>query len=169
MINWQFFPKSVACPKHLIDVVDCFVSCCDKIDSTRHKLPSDEVLAIVRPKLEQIEYQVESSKKKADKISVPVLFGRNGKLEKYFDADGFNKVTRTVIEVEAGRAVTNYQFLKDLFQACMMHDVDYLIIVVRNIYAEKNKDFDIVCTFLDTLHASDRLQLPLLGIMVIGY
>jgi len=30
------------------------------------------------------------------------------------------------LEVEAGRAYTNYQFLKDLFQACMMHDVQYL-------------------------------------------
>lgn len=33
----------------------------------------------------------------------------------------------------------NNQFLKDLFQACMMQDVDYLVIAVRNEYRVKAK------------------------------
>ena len=92
----------------------------------------------------------------------------NGKLEKYFDADAYNEELKTVIEVEAGRAVTNYQFLKDLFQACMMHEVDFLVIAVRNTY-RTNKDFQSVITFFDTLQASGRLILPLKGILIIGY
>jgi hypothetical protein len=72
------------------------------------------------------------------------------------------------VEVEAGRAVVNNQFLKDLFQACMMHDVCYLAVAVRNFYKGR-QDFDIVCRFLNTLYASQRLQLPLRGILVVGY
>lgn len=62
----------------------------------------------------------------------------------------------------------NNHFLNDLFQACMMQDVDYLVIAVRNIY-NKSSDFDKVCKFFDALYASDRLVLPLKGILVIGY
>ena len=53
---------------------------------------------------------------------------------KSFEADAWNIPEKMVLEVEAGRAVVNNQFLKDLFQACMMHDVDYLGIAVRNTY-----------------------------------
>ena len=99
---------------------------------------------------------------------MPVLFGMNGKLEKHFQADGYHQKTGTVIEVEAGRGVTNNQFLKDLFQACMMHEVHYLVIAVRKKY-RKSPDFNKVITFFDTLYASGRLSLPLEGILVIGY
>lgn len=169
MIYWQFFPKSTETPAHLRRIVDAFNIHANDIDSEFHTYSSNEVLEILRPDLEQIDFQVERSKKQVDKIKVPVLFGRNGILEKYFDADGFNKNTKTVIEVEAGRGVTNYQFLKDLFQACMMHDVEYLVIAVRNIYSKNNKDYETMTTFFDTLYASNRLQLPLKGILTIGY
>ena len=49
----------------------------------------------------------------------------------------------------------------------MMHDV-YLAIAVRNSYGGGN-DFEKVVRFFDTLYASNRLQLPLKGILVIGY
>ncbi len=84
--------------------------------------------------LKQGGFKTEKSKLMADKLRVPVLFGRNGKMEKAFDADGVNTQTKTVIEVEAGRGVLNNQFLKDFFQACMMHDIDNLVIAVRNSY-----------------------------------
>ena len=52
---------------------------------------------------------VEKGKKNKDKISIPVLFGTNGKVEKSFDADAYFDKAEYVIEVEAGRAVVNYQ------------------------------------------------------------
>lgn len=168
MINWQFFPKSRIIPEHLNNVIGVFVSNEFIISSDVHNYGSNEVLENVRVKLEKLEFQVERSKKSNDKIQVPVLFGQNGKLEKYFDADGYNKLTKTVIEVEAGRAVSNYQFLKDLFQACMMYEVDYLVIAVRNKY-RGNPDFQNVINFFETLYASGRLNLPLKGILIIGY
>ena len=167
-INWQYFPKSREIPSHLKLVVSAFEKNFENISSNTNKYSSNQVLAKVKPDLEQLGFLIEKSKKHSEKIPVPVLFGRNGGLEKCFDADGLNKETKTVIEVEAGRGVTNFQFLKDLFQACMMHDVEYLTICIRNIYASR-RDFEIVVTFFDTLYASNRLQLPLKGILIIGY
>lgn len=75
---------------------------------------------------------------------------------------------KTVIEIEAGRAVTNYQFLKDLFEACVMVNVEFLVIAVRKVYRNSH-DFEKVITFFETLYASNRIALPLNGILVIGY
>lgn len=168
MINWQYYPKRKEIPTHLKDVIDIFELNEKEISSDKLNLHSNEVLEKVTLNLLGLNYQVETSKKAIDKIKVPVLFGMNGKLEKYFDADAYNEQLKTVIEVEAGRAVTNYQFLKDLFQACMMHEVDFLVIAVRKNYS-KNKDFQSVNTFFETLYASGRLILPLEGILIIGY
>ena len=169
MINWVYFPKSDK-PTNLVrEIVKIFNDNFDKIDSTRHKLKSDEVLSNVSKGLEKIGFQVEKGKKKKEKIPVPVLFGQNGVVEKYFEADAFFEKEGFVLEVEAGRAFLNNQFLKDLFQACMMHNVEYLGIAVRMIYLDKNKDYEKVVQYFDTLYASNRLQLPLKGLLVIGY
>lgn len=168
MINWQYFPKSDKVPNHLSEVINVFRDVELDIDSKLHQHTSNEVLSLLRTRLEKIDFLVEKSKKRSGKIHVPVLYGKNGSLEKFFEADGLNLRTKTVIEVEAGRGVTNHQFLKDLFQASVMHDIEYLIISVRNIY-RTSKDFEKVITFMDTLYSSNRLQLPLKGILIIGY
>jgi len=172
MINWQYFPKSSSTPQHMQNVVSIFEKNSIEIDSEKHTYDSNGVLEIVRSDLEKNGYQVETSKKKEGKIHVPVLFGMNGKLDKYFEADGLNAEYKTVIEVEAGRGYANNQFLKDLFQASVMHNIDYLIIAVRNIYktrSSKSKDFEKIMSFIDTLYASERLVLPLKGILILGY
>lgn len=74
-------------------------------------------------------------------------------------------VSRTTKQV---LAVTNYQFLKDLFQGCMMHGVDHVGIAVRNI-CRGSKDFERAYRFFDTLYTSNRLKLPLKGVLLIGY
>ncbi len=168
MINYQLFPKSQQISSDLLAVVNAFQNCEKQISSQTKELSSNEVLAVLADGLEKIGFTIEKSKKKEDKIKIPVLFGRNGNLEKSFDADGVNLTTKTVIEVEAGRGVTNYQFLKDLFQACMMQDIEVLIIAVRNNY-KGNSDFETVVTFFDTLYVSGRLILPLKRILIIGY
>ncbi len=70
--------------------------------------------------------------------------------------------------VEVGRGVVNNQFLKDLFQACMMAGVTEFAVAVRNQY-RRNNDFERVRRFFDTLYASNRLKLPLDGVLVVGY
>ena len=167
-IEWCYFPKHTRIPDSLEQIVKIFEENHKNIDSDLYKLNSNKVLAKIREDLKQLGFKVESSKKKSGKIYVPVLFGLNGKIKKSFEADAYNEETATVVEVEAGRGVTNYQFLKDLFQACMMQDVKYLTIAVRKVYLNSN-DFKRVVTFFDTLYSSTRLELPLNGVLVIGY
>ena len=50
----------------------------------------------------------------------------------------------------------------------MMHDVLHLAIAVRNSYRGSD-DFAKIENFLETLYVSGRLQLPLKGILLIGY
>ncbi len=168
MISWQYFPKSNIIPNHLSEVISVFKDNEININSDNFEYSSNVVLEFVTKGLEQLNYKVETGKKANDKVQVPVLFGINGKLEKYFDADAYNISQKSIIEVEAGRAYTNYQFLKDLFQACMMYEVDFLTIAVRRTYLG-NPDFQKITTFFETLYASSRLKLPLKGILIIGY
>jgi len=107
MIQWQYYPKSLSPPNFLVKVVDCFRTVEENINSERHGLSSDEVLVFLRHPLEEIGFNVEKGKKKDEKISVPVLFGRNGVPEKSFEADAYHAEMKTVVEIEAGRGVTN--------------------------------------------------------------
>ena len=86
--------------------------------------------------------------------------------------DTYHNETKTIIEIEAGRGVANNQFLKDLFEACVIPDIDVLVIAVLNEYHVgdvTNKDFETVVKFFETLYVSDRINLPLKSILVIGY
>lgn len=168
MIKYQFFPRSQGLTNEIKLIVNCFESEYDKISSLKNNLNSNDVLEILRPHLESIDFTVESGKSQHQKISVPVLFGYNNNIDKSFNADAVSKDGKIVIEVEAGRAVANNQFLKDIFQACMMFEVEYLVVAVRNDY-RGGDDFMKVFTFLETLYISNRLILPLIGILLIGY
>jgi hypothetical protein len=168
MIQFQFFPRSQGIIPDIKAVIDCFIEANGKIDSDNNNLKSNDVLQELSEPLTNIGFKVETSKAKDDKINVPVLFGFNDQIDKCFNADALSGDGKIVIEVEAGRATENNQFLKDIFQACMMFGVEYLVIAVRNTY-RKHKDFEIVYTFLETLYISNRLHLPIKGILLIGY
>ena len=168
MINWLFYPKNKYADELSRGIIAVFEEKHTEIDSSCNDYKSDEVLAIVKEGLVDLGFNVEKSKKHNDKIQVPVLFGTNGRIEKAFEADAFHKEAKYIIEVEAGRAVVNYQFLKDFFEACAMSEVDHLCIAVRNTY-RNYKDFDRMCLFFDALYQSGRLGIPLKGLLLIGY
>lgn len=167
-LRYQLFPRSFGITEQVREAIICFEENFPLINSYKHNHNSNEVLEIVREDLEKIGFTIEKSKKKDDKIRVPVLFGLNNKIDKFFDADGISKDLSIVLEVEAGRAYRNNQFLKDIFQACMMPSVEYLILAVRNTYSGTD-DFQSIFAFLETLYINGRLQLPLKGIILIGY
>lgn len=166
--NWMYFPKSEEPPQLVRNVVAVFEAAEEEIEERFDETVSDVVLSIVRPGLERLGFEVETGKSAAEKIHVPVLFGLNGRLEKSFEADAWHRQGKIVLEVEAGRGYLNNQFLKDLFEACMMHDVEYCAIAVRNLYI-KSPDFKKVCAFFETLYSGGRLRLPLKGVLIIGY
>lgn len=168
MIRYQLFPRSIGIDQNIQKIVDAFLVCNDLIESPKFTYSSNEVLEILKDYLLQVPMDVESGKSRGSKISIPVLFGLNNTIDKSFDADAVTTDGKIVLEVEAGRAVDNYQFLKDIFQACMMHGVEYLALAVRNDYRGRD-DFKKIHIFLETLYISSRLNLPLKGIVLIGY
>lgn len=167
-MRWTFFPRNKKITDGLLSVIKAFSECEHHISSQEHDLSSDKVLSIIRPKLEKIDYLVEKSKAKNDKVRVPVMYGEDGISELSFEVDAYNPYLKTVIEVEAGRAVTNYQFLKDFYEACCMIEAEYLCIAVRQIYRH-SRDYQKVCDFFNSMYMSDRFIVPLKGILIIGY
>ena len=167
-LTYQHFPKSAGITEEIQCVIKCFEETYDQIKSPENKLKSDDVLDLLRPYLEDIGFTVEAGKKKEDKIPVPVLFGLNNEAARSFEVDGISDDRKIVLEVEAGRAFTNFAFLKDVFEASMMPGVEFLVVAVRNKY-RGSKDFDKIYTFLETLYISNRIVLPLKGITLIGY
>jgi hypothetical protein len=173
-IKWQYFPRFAAAPDHLKQTVVAFENVAHQIATPKHQLSSNEVLEIVAEYLEELEYKVERGKTRSQKIYRPVLYGRDGSIDKAFEVDAWHESTGTIIEVEAGRAVINHQFLKDFFEACVIQDAKYLVIAVCKAYKpaslkNPSNDFEIVSTFMDTLYSSGRLQVPLHGVLIIGY
>jgi hypothetical protein len=168
MLNYQLFPRSFGITSEVEDVIKCFALNYEKIKSPTNNLNSDGVLKCIAGDLKIFKFKVEISKAKDDKIKVPVLFSLNNRIDKYFDADAVSEDGKIILEVEAGRAYANNQFLKDVFQACMMPTVEYLILAVRNDYRGV-QDFSKIFNFFETLYINGRLQLPLKGIVLIGY
>lgn len=168
LLQYQLFPRSFGITDEIKAVIACFQEHYEAIKSPEHNLNSDSVLKIIAADLKGLGFKVEESKARVDKIQIPVLFKRNNSIGKSFDADAVSADGKIVLEVEAGRAYANNQFLKDLFQACMMPSVDYLMLAVRNDYRGV-EDFEKIYEFLETLYINGRLQLPLKGIVLIGY
>ena len=172
-MNWIFFPKTNPLPNELLETLKVFEEVANQIDSTKNdtnalRLASDKVLHILEPGLTEIGFKVEKSKKAKDKVRIPVLFGDKSSEQLAFEADAYNKDSKIVIEVEAGRAVTNYQFLKDLFQASMMVETDYLVLAVRELYKNRN-DYEVVSKFLDAIYLTKKVKLDLKGVLLVGY
>lgn len=165
-IDWQFYPKSEVLPAELATVISVFVKNIDKITTdSNHFLSSNDVLKLLTDDLVKVGFTVEHGKKAGQKLEIPVLFGRNGDPEKTFHVDAYNG--RVILEVEAGRAVANNQFLKDYFEALAITWVDYLIIAVRKTY-RNGHDFNTIVRFFDVVYSSPRFE-KLLGLLIIGY
>ena len=84
MINYQFFPRSHGVTPHIRDIINCFKKVDEEKNENKH-LISNEMLALVRPHLENLHFTVESGKAASNKINVPVLFGENDEIEKDTD------------------------------------------------------------------------------------
>ena len=172
-INWSYFPKTDPLPEILNETINIFEKNYNKIDSTKNdtnklRLSSDKVLKVVEEDFIDAGFSVETGKKKDEKIRVPVLYGHQGTVAQAFQVDGWHKEQKIVLEIEAGRAYSNHQFLKDIFEASVMVDVNYLVLAVRNIY-NNQKDYQIIRDWLDTLFITKRINFELKGILLIGY
>jgi len=168
-MKYQFFPHSIGLTEEIASVVQCFEAVSDQIASYAGKQhTSNEVISVLKKGLSKLGYSVATGKTSKDKIHVPVLFGLKNEINKTFSADAVSADGKIVIVVEAGQATENNKYTKVILQASMMFDVEYLVLAVRQIYRTHN-DFDRVYNFLETMYISNRIKLPLKGILLIGY
>ena len=180
-INWSYFPKTDPIPNELEKVISVFEKNFKEIDTTKdeekiskgikdkdQRLQSDDILKIVEKDLQDLNFKIETDKKKSNKIRVPVLFGHQGKTAQAFEVDGWHEENKIVLEIERGRAFVNNQFLKDIFEVSVMVNVDYLVLAVSNLYKGSN-DFEKICVWLETIYVTNRIKLSLKGILLIGY
>lgn len=82
-LEWQYFPKHSPSSEFIKKLVESFETELPRISSHNNVgQSSDAVLAKLRPSLESLGFQVEAGKTADAKIKVPVLYGRNGRVEK---------------------------------------------------------------------------------------
>jgi len=173
-IRWQVFPRNRAATALLRSVISAFEAELDTIGTPTNGLKSNEVLAVVRHRLEELEFVVEGS----GWVSRPVLFGENDRPTKTYNVDGYHEPSGTILEVEAGQAVENNRFAIDLLKALSIQGANHLVMAIPANYHPQRlkksgkppkKEFDEVVKVLDALFSAGRVQLPLMSILVIGY
>lgn len=170
---WKFYPVRLPAPEWVSGILKAFEDAREQIDScVAQGVESNDCLAAVRPSLQKLGFIIESGKTKKEKISRPVLFGENGIPQVSYEVDGFHGQDKIVLEVEAGRGAANNADYRDLVRASLMVDVDYLVLAMMCEYrAGKSLTRSYVQTKrrLDAIYASERLKLPLKGVLLIGY
>lgn len=168
-----YFPLGEKMPRHLADVVAVFKKNDINIDSNQHRLKSDDVLSTIMRDLIALEYEVETDKRNLIPFHV---CDEDGQPLRRVNPDAYNKKHKTIIEVEAGRAVDNNQYLKDLVFISALSDIDYLVLAVRRVYSKKdnkrkkeNKQYDYknISKIMRGLFAN--ISFPLRGVVLIGY
>lgn len=74
--------------------------------------------------------------------------------------------------MEAGRGAANNADYRDIIRASLMVDARYLALAMMLDYRggnQKLKSYEQTRARVDAIYASDRLRLPLDGLLLIGY
>ena len=174
--QWKYYPPRTRPPVWTQPLISAFSGVKKSIDSNKNRLTSDQALAAIRPALEALDFEVEAGKKKAEKIRRPVLFGELGHEDLAYEVDAFHPRDGIALEVEAGRGARGNAVYRDLIQTSLLVDARFLALAVQVSYRHKSSGKDIVVqsyrdtmNLLDAIYASNRLLLPLDGILLIGY
>lgn len=176
-VRYTSFPRTKPPPAFVPSVVEVFRAHEDEIGTTDNldALKSDQVLSRLRTDLEDLGFEVESGKKKEDKIERPVFFGEDGEPAVRYEIDAFHPEWNCGLEVEAGRGWKGNAVYRDLILASVMVNVDHFILAVANEYSYKSGenvinsyDYRNARNLAETIHGHDRLTLPY-GLTVLGY
>jgi hypothetical protein len=173
---WKFYPPRARPPSWVENVAQAFEEVAAQIDTTQVASTSDTALAALRPGLVALGFEVEAGKQKAEKLRRPVLFGERGSEDLAYEVDAFHAEEGIALEVEAGRGARGNAVYRDLIQTSLLVDARFLVLAVQVEYRHKTAGRPIVVqsyrdtrNLLDAIYASNRLQLPLEGILLIGY
>jgi len=170
---WSYFPRNEHAPPWVTDLVGVVagVEAVISTETVPTGLSSDQVLQAIAPGLIDLGYAVESSKRRADKNFRPVLFGDNGRTEVSYEIDAFHDQLGIAVEVEAGRGAANNADYRDIVRTSLILDADYLALLMPIAYRSTQtvRAFQKTRSQLEAIYASNRLQLPFAGVLLIGY
>lgn len=169
-----FFPRSIGPPSWVGRLTAAFSVNRAALDTEAgRQSESNQVLAIIRPKLRDMGFRVED---KGGHIPRPVLFGEGGKMEKEYRIDAYDEQNKVVLEVEAGRGAKGNAVHRDLINLSLVVDADYAAIAVPIEYRYKQKGrtmkepaYKKHYDLLDAIYSSGRLKFPFRGVLLIGY
>jgi hypothetical protein len=176
--SWSYFPRNVRPPEWVEPFIAKVRAAEVRISTVKQStgLHSDDVLQELAPGLEQLGYTGESGKRASNRIRRPVLFGSNGHAEVSYEIDAFHEGHGIVLEVEAGRAASNNATYRDIVRASLILDAQYLVLLLPVAYRFKSRDqpasipaYRHCLELLSALYASQRLPLPLHGVLLVGY
>jgi hypothetical protein len=175
--TWAYFPRQKPAPLWVEVFLTAVAQRQDEVDSRTHvKMDSDQVVKHLEDLLIVGGWQIEASKKDADKIHRPVLFGDNGTIRVKQELDGWHWSERIVLEVESGRGWQGNAVYRDLVRASLVAEAEYLALGVRQQYTYNSgghvihqNDFERTRDMLDSVYASGRLVLPFKGVLLFGW
>lgn len=138
-------------------------------------LTSDQVLSAMHDDLAALGFDVESGKKRDQKVHRPVFFGENGAATVKYEIDGFHPIWRCALEIEAGRSWMGNAVHRDIVHTLVMVGVEHLILAVPTTYKYKSggrnvvsKDYENTVNLADALFSHSRITFPY-QLTVIGY
>ena len=164
MINSMYFPANSSMDvlsQKLINVFSEAHHLIDSENSETNKLQKRDVVLILSEELNKIGFIVNHN---GHKYSV----NRISSTDNSFVVSAYNEKEKYVLQIEAGRGIMNNEYIKDYLEACLMTNADYLCIAVKNNYINNN-DFETACNFFKIVYDNHRLNVPLKGLLIIGY
>lgn len=179
---WTYYPRNIRPPEWVIELTESIATSRALIDTGPQiadeavRLTSDTVLAHLRPGMESLGYLVESGKVQAQKIQRPVLFGENGRPEVMYEIDAFHDDLGIAVEVEAGRGAKGNADYRDIVRTSLLLDATFFVLMMPTTYRYKSGGKEMTSLAyaktrdqLSAIYASQRLQLPFKGVLLIGY
>jgi hypothetical protein len=168
-IRFSTFPRTEPPPDFVDELISVFRThehdIATKINDKG--LKSDGGLSLIGPDLIDIGFQIEVSKRKADKIERPVFYGENGIPTLRYEIDAYHPDWRCGLEVEAGRGWMGNAVYRDLIQAAVMVGVEYLCLAVSNTYKYQSsgkpatsRDYENTRQLAEAIYGHSRLRLP---------
>lgn len=165
----KYFSISENEPIWVRGIVKMFRDHENDIDTTagKHK-KSDEVLGILAPDLIAMGYEVEESKSRKIPVGLPYL----NRKKNFFEIDALNRGAHIGVEIEASRAQGGGAAFRNIIRLSMAMEIDYAVFAVPKEYRygkTKEKPYDYIRDYLQAIYAGARLQLPLKGVLLVGY
>jgi hypothetical protein len=176
-IRFSTFPRTEPPPVHLKAITDIFeaheLTICTLV--LEKGLTSDMVLQELRPALLGLGFMVEASKAAMHKLKRPVFFGENGIPGLQYEIDAYHPDWKCGLEIEAGRAWMGNAVYRDLVQALVMVDLEFLVLAVPNGYKYQSggktvvsKDYENTVAVADAVFGHTRFIMHY-RLSVIGY